>query len=140
MKTECAQAAIRPSSAAHLAILAIFVVITASCVSQEDASLEISSDNPSSLKGYELYSWQDGDQWHFSLLVGTNREKSFAEISSPDSTLKGFEELRLAILELPPGQFVTLFPNTVGPSLPETVIRLVEQVCADQGLVLGKAE
>jgi hypothetical protein len=32
-----------------------------------------------SMKGYELYSWQDGNTWKFSLLTGTNREKSLDE-------------------------------------------------------------
>ncbi len=35
---------------------------------------------PKSLKGYELYSWQKGNDWFFSLVVGTNRNKSVAEI------------------------------------------------------------
>ena len=35
-----------------------------------------------SMKGYELYSWQEGNTWKFSLLVGTNREKSLDEIKA----------------------------------------------------------
>ena len=28
---------------------------------------------PHSMKGYELYLWQDNGQWHFTLITGTNR-------------------------------------------------------------------
>ena len=37
---------------------------------------------PHSIKGYELYSWEEGDQWHFTLITGTNRIKTMEEISS----------------------------------------------------------
>ncbi|MCX6055627.1 MAG: hypothetical protein NTZ74_12085 [Chloroflexi bacterium] len=38
---------------------------------------------PSSMKGYELMSWQVDDQWSFTLITGTNREKTFEEIMDP---------------------------------------------------------
>ena len=47
----------------------------------------------SSMKGYELYSWQEGGQWRFALLVGTNREKSVEEIKSADTVLVSVEAL-----------------------------------------------
>jgi len=37
---------------------------------------------PHSLKGYELYSWSEDSQWHFTLITGTNRLKTIAEITS----------------------------------------------------------
>ena len=40
---------------------------------------------PHSMKGYELYSWQAKDQWHFTLMTGTNRVKSYEEITSNES-------------------------------------------------------
>ena len=36
---------------------------------------------PRSLKGYELYSWDEEGQWHFILITGTNRTKSMEEIT-----------------------------------------------------------
>jgi hypothetical protein len=39
---------------------------------------------PRSLKGYELYSWLGGDQWHFTLITGTNRNKTLEEIISKE--------------------------------------------------------
>ena len=51
-----------------------------------------------SMKGYELYSWQEGDQWKFSLLIGTNRDKTLEEIKSADVVLADVDAL-LATLE-----------------------------------------
>jgi len=37
---------------------------------------------PHSMKGYELYSWEEEGQWHFTLITGTNRIKTIEEITS----------------------------------------------------------
>ena len=34
------------------------------------------------MKGYELYSWLEDSQWHFTLITGTNRNKTLEEIIS----------------------------------------------------------
>jgi hypothetical protein len=39
---------------------------------------------PHSLKGYELYSWMEDEQWYFTLITGTNRTKTLAEIVSEE--------------------------------------------------------
>jgi hypothetical protein len=39
---------------------------------------------PRSMKGYELYSWLEDNQWHFTLITGTNRNKTLAEITSDE--------------------------------------------------------
>jgi ABC-type glycerol-3-phosphate transport system substrate-binding protein len=44
---------------------------------------------PESLKGYELYSWQAGGEWVFTLTTGTNRIKSFDEITSTENKIEG---------------------------------------------------
>ena len=35
-----------------------------------------------SAAGYELYSWPADDQWHFTVITGTNRLKSREEVTS----------------------------------------------------------
>lgn len=40
---------------------------------------------PHSPKGYELYSWQAGDEWRFTLITGTNRLKRYEEIVSTEN-------------------------------------------------------
>jgi len=37
---------------------------------------------PQSMKGYELYSWLEDGEWHFTLITGTNRNKTLEEIIS----------------------------------------------------------
>jgi hypothetical protein len=39
---------------------------------------------PHSMKGYELYSWEEDSQWHFTLITGTNRTKTMEEITSKE--------------------------------------------------------
>lgn len=39
---------------------------------------------PRSMKGYELYSWLQDSQWHFTLITGTNRTKTMEEITSAE--------------------------------------------------------
>jgi len=42
---------------------------------------------PRSLKGYELYSWSEDSQWHFTLITGTNRLKTIEEITSEGDSI-----------------------------------------------------
>ena len=39
---------------------------------------------PHSMKGYELYSWSEDNQWHFTLITGTDRNKTLEEIISKE--------------------------------------------------------
>ena len=90
-----------------------------------------------SMKGYELYSWQAGSQWNFSLLVGTNREKTLNEIKSADGILVGMDALKSTLENIPAREYVTwsLKENLSFP--PEDIIRQVEQICKDKGLILN---
>jgi len=45
-------------------------------------SATVSDKLPHSMKGYELYSWPENSQWHFTLITGTNRNKTREEILS----------------------------------------------------------
>jgi hypothetical protein len=69
---------------------------------------------PHSMKGYELYSWQEGEIWHFTLVTGTNRNKTLEEITSTINMVKGWvsvhiignEALKSVVNKLPEGEFV----------------------------------
>jgi hypothetical protein len=39
---------------------------------------------PGSMKGYELYSWTENSRWNFTLITGTNRNKTLEEIVHGD--------------------------------------------------------
>ena len=90
-----------------------------------------------SMKGYELYSWQEGSQWNFSLLVGTNREKTLNEIKSADGILPGMDALKSTLEKIPAGQYVTWSLRETLAFPPDDTIQQVEQICKDQGLILN---
>jgi len=92
-----------------------------------------------SIKGYELYSWQDGSQWKFSLLVGTNREKTLDEIKSTDTLLPGVDALKSALEKVSPGQYVTWSVKDTLSFPPDDIIKQVEQICKDKRLILNIA-
>lgn len=89
-----------------------------------------------SMKGYELYSWQDGSQWKFSLLIGTNREKTLEEIKSAEIVLSGVDALKSRLEEIPAGQYITWSSRETLSQPPEDIIQQVEQTCEDEGLIL----
>ena len=69
---------------------------------------------PRAFKGYELYSWREGDEWRFTLIEGTNRLKSCEEITGdadtgsamPKVTVTGVEALKATLERLPKGERV----------------------------------
>ncbi|MBN1856569.1 MAG: hypothetical protein JW846_06435 [Dehalococcoidia bacterium] len=74
---------------------------------------------PQALKGYELYSWVEGDQWHFTLITGTNRNKSIDEVTATSIGVRedGFVQLHIVGIEalnsvlgsLPTGESIAWF-------------------------------
>jgi hypothetical protein len=70
------------------------------------------------MKGWELYTWQGTDQTWFSLLTGTNRPKTAAEVfSGPRDTsgadgvaitVSSLEAVSGVLARLPAGEYVTL--------------------------------
>ena len=93
-----------------------------------------------SMKGYELYSWQDGNQWTFSLLVGTNREKTLEEIKSAEALFSGVDALLSALERIPQGQYITWSSKETLAFPPDDIIAQVEEACNDQGLILNRAK
>ena len=59
-----------------------------------------------SMKGYELYSWKVKGNWHYSLLVGTNRAKTYDEIISKTAERIGSEALEAELKKIPKGEEV----------------------------------
>jgi hypothetical protein len=79
-------------------------------------SLSAVVELPDSTKGYELYSWMEDGQWHFALITGTNRNKTFDEVVAKGDfiseagwvkvTTTGIDELKVALNKLPENEFV----------------------------------
>lgn len=71
---------------------------------------------PRSVKGYEMFSWQGDADWVFTLISGTNRNKSFDELTSAENiiteegiikiTVTGLEGLEQLFKRLPGGEEV----------------------------------
>jgi hypothetical protein len=92
---------------------------------------------PESMKGYELYSWQDGSQWKFSILVGTNREKTLEEIKAADVVLSRVDELTSTLEKIPSGQYITWSSRETLSFPPDDILNQVEQTCQAAGLILN---
>jgi hypothetical protein len=96
-----------------------------------------------SMKGWELYSWQEGGEWCFSLLVGTNRDKSIDEIQSTSNLLEGIDGLRPALESLAAGQYVIWWsPSWTEGAVafpPDDVLQQVQSLCEDLELQLTVA-
>ncbi|HUE99519.1 MAG TPA: hypothetical protein VMN99_09705 [Anaerolineales bacterium] len=103
------------------------------------ASHVLAKPFPESMKGYELYSWQDGGQWNFSLLVGTNRQKTLDAIKSVDTVLRGVDALTSALEQMPAGQTITWSSRETLSFPPDDIIEQVEKVCQDMELILNRA-
>ena len=121
---------------AHAFLFILFVSLTSACGSTPEPPATPFAE---SMKGYELYSWQEGGGWKFSILVGTNREKSLEEIKSAETVFSGVEELTSALERMPEGQYVTWSSKETLPFPPEEIIEQVEKICEELGLILNRA-
>jgi hypothetical protein len=96
--------------------------------------VEIPAQLPHSMKGYNLYSWQDGEDWYFTLVTGTNAGISFEEIIAPGDivsgdgyvkiTVVGMDELKELLSRLPAGEEVIWSGMDLGGQVPEGTIYL----------------
>jgi hypothetical protein len=98
-----------------------------------DAS-ELPAQLPDSVKGYDLYSWQSGEPWNFTLVTGTNRMKAFDEIIAPGNivsadgfikvSVTGVDELKKLLLLLPAGEDVLWGGMDLGGQVPTGTVYL----------------
>ncbi len=71
---------------------------------------------PGSFKGYELYSWIEKNEWYFTLITGTNRNKTFEEIVTRENyisemgwvkvTVAGVNAVKNLLSKMPEGESV----------------------------------
>ena len=101
-----------------LSILFLSLLFTACTKDGPDcncsASLPIKFESmviESSMKGWELYSWPENvdgcRKWHYALLPGTNRLKSYSEVTS-DTVLNvtGEQQLKLLLSKFPSNEHI----------------------------------
>jgi len=104
----------------RLAPSLVGVLLVFGCQAFEPAAAPAPSGTalPANMKGWELYTWQDADQTWFTLLPGTNRAKTAAEVFSgprntdgPDGvaiTVAGLDVVGGVLARLPAGETVTV--------------------------------
>lgn len=100
------------------------------------------------MKGFELYSWQEGDVWHFTLIAGTNRNKLLDEITSPGDMpgglfkihVTGTDAIVAALAELPRGEqvfWLGLPTDAPVPLPPQEMVDSLRAKAAEMGLALS---
>jgi len=114
----------------------LLAMLIAAC---QPANPPVPQPNEPSMKGYELYSWEEDGRWYFSVLVGTNRKKTLEEIQAPEAVLAGIEELQAVLEQIPAGESVVWWKRDGLAFPPEEVIARVEDICGRQGLALNIA-
>jgi hypothetical protein len=88
------------------------LVLLAIAVTGTSVSAEQQRQSKRQFKGMELYSWQVGREWRYSLLPGTNRSKSSSEIRAPKVTMSSLSELKERLAQLALGESIFWFnPN-----------------------------
>ncbi len=108
-------------------VLTICLIVLVGC---SGAQLERAAKP--AFKGIELYSWNPGDgKWHFSLLPGTNREKTLPEITNSEVTIVGIDNLRQRLSTLAKGEIV-FWRNMANEPVPSGFFDELDLFC--QGL------
>ena len=106
------------------------------------------------MKGYELYSWMADNQWHFTLITGTNRNKTVDEIISTDNFISeagwikiqvvGIDALKTVLSKVPKDAYITWLGGPRGADQegvnfslpPSVVIDQVKALAAQFGWIL----
>jgi hypothetical protein len=91
------------------------------------------------MKGYELYSWQVTGEWHFSLVLGSNRLKTYEEVTADTVAVRGIDAIQARLERLPRGEQVFWVKQDVpGMSLPpDEIIEQIKQVCSRLGITIA---
>jgi hypothetical protein len=108
-----------------LIAIALIALLLSSCSTPEEPKAAHPPEGmlPASAKGYELYSWQLGGEWYYTLVSATNRAKTIEEIMAGENvvedtwvslTLRGIHDLEATTERLPAGTALTwIGPRTL---------------------------
>jgi hypothetical protein len=133
----------------------IMTLLSSACNRSPELTISTSEALPHSMKGFELYSWPVDEEWHFTLITGTNRLKTVEEITTGEDVIDaggwvrisvvGMDALKGALGRLPAGEPVfwvggwyLFFDRLSLP--PQAIIDEVQVFCQDLGLELSVVE
>ena len=136
-------------------LIIVSLAVMGGCRETSPTVISTTPPLPSSVKGYELYSWREGDDWYFTLITGTNRSKTSAEIGSQVEiidengwvkiTVLGLQELELVLDRLPRSEQILWLDGTrleipqESPIIalpPDHIVEQVTQYSSQKGLNL----
>src|SRR5665647_1587000 len=101
-----------------------------------------------SMKGWELYSWPNGNDWNYSILLGTNRVKSYLEVTTNQLVVCGKDSLKMLLDKFPAGEYLfwagkgwlgnSWSDNFENLALPDNATKLeIENYCFQRKIVLS---
>jgi hypothetical protein len=104
-----------------------------------------------SLKGWELYSWPNGNDWNYSILTGTNRLKSYEEVTENEIIVFGKDSLKMLLDKFPVNEEIfwasegwldRIWGGNFGNlSLPDDkIINEIKSYCSQKELLLSIGE
>jgi hypothetical protein len=96
--------------------LLLFVACTKDSKEEKSATKSFldTLEVPHEMKGYEIYSWTEGNDWYFSVMTGTNRTKTYEEVISNNTavlhliTVTDIDTLKLVLEKFPENEYITL--------------------------------
>jgi hypothetical protein len=95
-----------------LSLLVIaFLMQISSCSKETQPACAFNPDTVTishSVKGWELYSWQESEVRWYSLIEATDRTKSLSEVKSTFLTVPGESRLEQLLMRFPEGEIISL--------------------------------
>ena len=85
-----------------------------------------------SLKGWELYVWQQDNTTYFSLMIGTNRLKTAKEIA--DAAVKEMAAIQPKLDQLRKGELIFVHGRRLGIKAPAAITKQLTEYCEKVGL------
>ena len=104
-----------------------------------------------SVKGWELYSRPDGDDWNYAFLIGTNRLKTYEEVTANPIIVTGLDSLKMLLDKFPEKEEILLIGegwlercwggSYANLSMPgEVTVNEIMAYCIQKKLVLSISE
>jgi len=96
-----------------------------------------------SMKGWELYSWPNGNDWNYSILIGTNRAKTYNEVVTNKASVIGKDSLKMLLDKFPAKEELFWTGKRTGTgwenlSYPDSkTIDEIKNYCAQKELILN---
>ncbi len=100
-----------------------------------------------SMKGWELYSWPNGNDWNYSVIVGTNMLKTYSMVTENPVSVTGAGSLEKILEHMPEGEEIAWIGEGWLSQIwtddsrdlmlpPEDIVLEINQYCQEKGLLL----